>query len=103
MTLAIQIAEVGGPEVMRPCDVELPPPGPGELRIGVRAAGVNYIDVYFRTGLYTRPLPFGAGLEGAGVVEAVGKGFLTGHPMQGLKVGGQIKYFYGQKRLFVDN
>jgi NADPH2:quinone reductase len=50
------------------------PPGPGQVRVAVRAAGVNFIDVYFRTGLYPRPLPFVAGLEGAGSVEAVGPG-----------------------------
>ena len=72
MTRAIQIDEHGGPEVLRVRDIELPAPGSGELRIAVRAAGVNFIDIYFRTGLYPRPLPFVAGLEGAGVVEAVG-------------------------------
>jgi NADPH2:quinone reductase len=74
MTLSIQVQETGGPEVLCPTDVELPKPGPGELRIAVRAAGVNFIDIYFRTGLYPRPLPFGAGLEGAGVIEDVGPG-----------------------------
>jgi NADPH2:quinone reductase len=49
-------------------------PGPGQVRVAVRAAGVNFIDVYFRAGLYPRPLPFVAGLEGAGAVEAVGPG-----------------------------
>ena len=81
MSRAIWIEEVGGAEVMRLREVEVPSPGPGELRVDVRAAGVNFIDVYFRTGLYERPLPFGPGLEGAGVVEAVGPGvagFLPG-------------------------
>jgi NADPH2:quinone reductase len=81
MTLAIRIEEVGGPEALQLREVELPDPGPGELRVAVRAAGVNFIDVYFRTGQYTRPLPFGAGLEGAGVVEAMGpevEGFQRG-------------------------
>jgi NADPH2:quinone reductase len=72
MTISIQVAETGGAEVLSATEVELPEPGAGELRIRVHAVGVNFIDIYFRTGLYPRPLPFGAGLEGAGVVEAVG-------------------------------
>ena len=72
MTISIQVAETGGAEVLSATEVELPEPGAGELRIRVHAVGVNFIAIYFRTGLYPRPLPFGAGLEGAGVVEAVG-------------------------------
>jgi NADPH2:quinone reductase len=68
---AIVVSETGGPEVLRLEERELAGPGPGQLRIRTRASGVNYIDVYFRTGLYPRPLPFVAGLEGAGEVEAV--------------------------------
>ena len=75
---AIAVKEIGGPEVLRLEERELGDPGPGKVRIRVRAAGVNYIDVYFRTGLYPRPLPFGAGLEGAGEVEGGGVG--DGHP-----------------------
>ena len=69
---AIAVSETGGPEVLRLEERELAEPGPGQLRIRTRAAGVNFIDVYFRTGAYPRPLPFVAGLEGAGEVEAVG-------------------------------
>jgi NADPH2:quinone reductase len=72
----VRIGETGGPEVMRLAPEELPEPGAGQLRIRVAASGVNFIDVYFRTGLYPRPLPFVAGLEGAGTVEAVGEGVL---------------------------
>ena len=72
MTRAIQVEAVGGPEALTLCEVELPAPTSGELRIAVHACGVNFIDIYFRTGLYPRPVPFGCGLEGAGVVEAVG-------------------------------
>jgi NADPH2:quinone reductase len=71
---AIAVHETGGPEVMRIEHRELADPGPGQVRIRTRAAGVNYIDVYFRTGLYARPLPFVAGLEGAGEIESVGAG-----------------------------
>ena len=73
-TRAVLVTKTGGPEVLRFDAWELPEPGPGEVRVRVAAAGVNYIDVYFRTGLYPRPTPFVPGLEGAGVVEAVGAG-----------------------------
>ena len=89
MTRAIQVDEVGGPEVLLCRDIELPEPGPNELLIDVRAAGVNFIDVYFRTGLYPRPTPFVAGLEGAGVIQAVGAdvgGFLVGEHKPGYRV-----------------
>jgi NADPH2:quinone reductase len=72
MPNAVVVHEVGGPEVLRYEPHDPGPPGPGTARIRVRAAGVNFIDVYHRTGLYPRPLPFVAGLEGSGVVEAVG-------------------------------
>ena len=68
----IIVQEVGGPEVLRLEEIALAAPGPGQVRVRIAACGVNYIDVYHRTGLYPRPLPFGAGLEGAGVVEALG-------------------------------
>jgi len=74
MTDAVRVGETGGPEVLRLEASPLAEPGPGQARVAVAAAGVNFIDVYFRTGLYPRPLPFVAGLEGAGVVEAVGAG-----------------------------
>jgi NADPH2:quinone reductase len=78
---AIAVNQTGGPEVLRFEERELADPGPGQVRIQVRAAGVNYIDVYFRTGLYPRPVPFVAGLEGAGEVESVAsdvRGFAPG-------------------------
>jgi NADPH:quinone reductase len=71
---AIVVSRTGGPEVLELADHDPGAPGPGQVRVRVGAAGVNYIDVYFRTGLYPRPLPFVAGLEGAGVVESVGAG-----------------------------
>lgn len=74
MTRAIVVEQTGGPEVLRVAQREPGAPGPGQARVRVGAAGVNFIDVYFRTGLYPRPLPFVAGLEGAGRVEAVGAG-----------------------------
>ena len=72
--LAIQIHAHGGPEVLRVEPVRLPPPGPGEARVRHTAIGVNFIDVYHRTGLYPLQLPSGLGMEAAGVVEAVGPG-----------------------------
>lgn len=73
MPKAIVIEQTGGPEVMRYTDVTVPDPGPGEIRIRHSAIGLNFIDVYFRTGLYPSPdLPFTPGMEAAGVVTAVG-------------------------------
>ncbi len=72
MAQAIFVREHGGPEVLSLEPHEPGPPGPGQVRVRIAAAGLNFIDVYFRAGLYPRPLPFVLGLEGAGVVEAVG-------------------------------
>ncbi|MFC5511658.1 quinone oxidoreductase family protein [Massilia jejuensis] len=71
---AIRMTRTGGPEVLEYVDVEVGEPGPGEARVRQHAIGLNFIDVYFRTGLYPMPLPSGLGQEGAGVVEAVGEG-----------------------------
>jgi NADPH:quinone reductase len=74
MTKAIRISAVGGPEAMEYVDVEVGEPGPGEARVRHAACGLNYVDVYYRTGAYPQPLPAGLGMEGAGTVEAVGAG-----------------------------
>jgi NADPH2:quinone reductase len=71
---AIQVNEHGGPEVLSYEDVPVPEPGPGEARVRLAAAGVNFIDVYQRTGRYPMETPFTLGLEGAGEVDAVGEG-----------------------------
>ena len=71
---AIQIQQPGGPEALQLAEVTVGEPGPGELRIRHHACGLNFIDVYHRTGLYPLPLPATLGMEGAGVVEAVGEG-----------------------------
>jgi NADPH2:quinone reductase len=74
MTKAVRVHKVGGPEALVYEDVDVPAPGPGEVRIRQHAVGVNFIDVYFRTGLYKAPgLPFIAGNEAAGEVVAVGR------------------------------
>ena len=74
MVQAIRIHETGGPEVMQLEDVVLEQPGPGMVTVANHAIGLNFIDTYHRSGLYPLPLPIGIGLEGAGVVEAVGEG-----------------------------
>lgn len=83
---AIRVARNGGPEVLDPADVQLGPVGDGQVRLGIRAAGVNYIDVYYRTGAYPREVPFTLGLEGAGVVLEVGAG------VTGLTVGDRVAW-----------
>jgi NADPH2:quinone reductase len=85
MAQAIMVRETGGPEVLRAETLEPPAPGPGQARVAVAAAGVNFIDVYFRTGVYPRPVPYVAGLEGAGVVEASG-------PDVGLAPGARVAW-----------
>ncbi|MGE5127471.1 MAG: quinone oxidoreductase family protein [Betaproteobacteria bacterium] len=71
---AIRIEAYGGPEVLRYVELPDPQPGPGQLRVRVEAAGVNFIDVYHRTGLYPGSLPLVLGQEGAGVVDGIGPG-----------------------------
>jgi NADPH2:quinone reductase len=72
MPHAIRFEQTGGPEVLRWEELAVGEPGPAEARLRQHACGVNFIDIYHRTGLYPLPLPSGIGLEGAGVVEAVG-------------------------------
>jgi NADPH2:quinone reductase len=99
MTHAIRIHETGGPEVLRWEAVEVPEPGPGEAVIRQTVAGLNFIDVYFRTGLYPVPsFPATIGNEGAGVVEAVGDGVTE------VAVGDRVAYCmslgsYAQRRI----
>jgi NADPH2:quinone reductase len=77
---AVQATRTGGPEVLEVVDVPEPRPGPGEVRVRVEAAGLNFIDVYIRTGLYPAKLPSTLGFEGAGVVDAVGEGVTRARP-----------------------
>jgi NADPH2:quinone reductase len=86
MVKAIVQHEVGGPEVMKWEEVELGAPGAGEARVRHTAVGLNFIDVYFRTGLYPAPLPLTTGMEGAGVIEELGEG------VSGLAVGDRVAY-----------
>ena len=99
MTHAIRIHENGGPEVLRWEAVDVPDPGPGEAVVRQTVAGLNFIDVYFRTGLYPAPsFPLTIGNEGAGVVEAVGEGVTE------VAVGDRVAYCmslgsYAQRRI----
>lgn len=87
MSHAIKIYQPGGPDEMRWEPVEIGDPGPGEIRLRHSAVGLNFIDVYFRTGAYPSPqLPFTPGLEGAGTVEAVGEG------VEGFAEGDRVAY-----------
>jgi NADPH:quinone reductase len=74
MARVARFSQVGGPEVIEWVDVDLPAPGPGEVRFRSTAVGLNYIDTYHRRGIYPVALPSGLGLEAAGVVEAIGEG-----------------------------
>ncbi len=86
---AIRFSKTGGPDVLMLQDIELPPPGPGQVRVRHTVIGVNFIDTYQRSGLYPVPLPSGLGLEAAGVVEALGANVQT------LKIGDRVAYCSG--------
>jgi NADPH:quinone reductase len=87
---AIVVHEIGGPEVLRFEEVEVPPPGPGEALVRHRAIGLNFVDIYVRSGVYPPPsLPYIPGTEGAGVVEAVGPG------VSEVRVGDRVAYVGG--------
>lgn len=89
MTQAIRFHQTGGPEVLKWESVDVGDPGPGQVRLHHRAVGLNFIDVYHRTGLYPAQLPAIPGLEAAGVVEAVGPG------VSDFKVGDRVAYASG--------
>ncbi len=86
---AVRISGVGGPEVMKLEEIDLPAPAPGEVRVKHTAIGLNFIDTYQRSGLYPMPLPGGLGLEAAGVVEELGAG------VGNLQIGDRIAYGTG--------
>src|SRR5689334_24965053 len=86
---AIRFDHAGGPEVLKLEDIELPAPAAGQVRVKHTAIGVNFIDTYQRSGLYPVPLPSGLGLEGAGIIEALGDG------VSGLTVGDRVGYCTG--------
>src|ERR1043166_6449012 len=82
----VRIQQQGGPEVMQVEELPTPEPGQGQVRVRVAAAGVNFIDIYHRSGQYKVPLPFVLGREGAGFVEAVGPG------VRGIEEGAQVAW-----------
>lgn len=86
MSKAIRFHETGGPEVLRLDDVDVGPPAPEEAQLRHTAIGLNFIDVYDRTGLYPAPLPSGLGREAAGVITAIGR------EVKGLRVGERVAY-----------
>jgi len=86
---AIRFSKTGGPEVLALEDIELPPPGSGQVRVHHTVIGVNFIDTYQRSGLYPVALPSGLGLEAAGMVEALGSDVRT------LKIGDRVAYCSG--------
>lgn len=88
-TQSVQIERHGGPEVMQVVETEVPEPGPNQIRVKQHAAGINYIDIYYRSGLYQAPLPHGVGVEGAGEVESAGSG------VKDLKPGDRVAYSSG--------
>ncbi|HXN56690.1 MAG TPA: quinone oxidoreductase [Myxococcales bacterium] len=87
---AIRAEKQGGPEVMQLVDVATPKPGAGQVLIRVEAAGVNFIDIYQRSGVYVVPLPLSMGLEGAGTIEELGGG------VEGLKTGMRVAWAHVQ-------
>ncbi len=91
MVAAVRVHRTGGPEVLSYEEVEIAPPGPGQIRIKQRGCGINYIDTYFRSGLYPPPagLPFIPGHEGAGEVVEIGQGVTD------LKPGDRVAYVLG--------
>jgi NADPH2:quinone reductase len=98
MPHAIRIHQFGGPEVLKWEEVHVGDPGPGQVKIRQQAAGLNFIDVYHRTGLYKQALPFTPGVEGAGIVEAVGT------DVDNVKAGDRVTYAsqiggYAEERL----
>ncbi|CDN60832.1 quinone oxidoreductase family protein [Burkholderia cenocepacia] len=99
MPKAIRYDQPGGPDVMKWVDVEVGVPKAGEVRIRQHAVGLNYIDVYFRTGLYPQPLPGGLGMEAAGEVTAVGDGVTAFKAGDRVAYVGQPPGAYAQERV----
>lgn len=99
MSKVVRIHQTGGPEQMVVEDVRVGEPGPGEIRIRHHAIGLNYIDVYFRTGLYPQALPGGLGMEGAGIVEAVGEGVTHLRPGDRAAYASQPPGSYAEERV----
>lgn len=102
MPYAIRVNQTGGPEVLSWEEVEVGEPGPGQALIRQSAAGLNFIDVYHRTGLYPQPLPFTPGVEGAGTVEKVGEGVESVKPGDRVAYAGPIGGYSEQRIIDAD-
>ena len=102
MTHAIRIHETGGPEVLKWEEVDVGEPGPGQVRLRQEAVGLNFIDIYHRTGLYPQQLPFTPGVEGAGVVEAVGPDVSIVKPGDRVAYAGPIGSYAEQRLIDAD-
>jgi NADPH:quinone reductase len=99
MTKAIRVHETGGPEVLSWEDIEVPAPGPGQVRIRHTFVGLNFIDTYYRRGLYKTALPFTPGMEAAGVVTVVGEGVGDFEVGQRVAYAGGSPGAYAEERL----
>lgn len=93
---AVRLLEAGGPEVMQLVEVPTPEPGPGQIRVRHQAVGLNFIDIYQRSGLYPLTYPSGLGREGAGIVEAIGDGVTR------FKVGDRTAYGTGETGAYAE-
>lgn len=96
MAKAVRFHEAGGPEVLKLEDVAVGDPGPGEVRVRHAAVGCNFADTYFRSGYYPCPKPNGIGVEGAGIIEALGEG------VSGFSVGDRVSYNGGPLGAYCD-
>jgi NADPH2:quinone reductase len=94
--LAIQIDRTGGPEVLTPKEIPTPEPGPGQIRIRHGAVGLNYVETYYRSGLYPAPLPKVLGQEAAGKVDAVGEGVTR------FRIGDRAAYASGSSGAYAE-
>lgn len=103
MAKMIRVHKVGGPEALVYEDVELAPPGPNEVRIKQKAIGLNFIDVYHRTGLYPQPMPFTPGSEGAGDVVAIGSGVTDFKPGDRVAYGTAIGSYAEERNIAAAN
>lgn len=102
MSRAFVVREYGGPEVLKLEELEVPFPGPGQIKVRNRAVGLNFVDVYQRTGLYKTPLPFVAGNEGAGEVMAVGPGVTDFRPGDRVAYQGPVGAYADERLLPAD-
>lgn len=102
MSRAIVVREIGGPEVLKLETREVGEPGPGQVRLRHEAIGLNFVDVYHRIGLYKTDLPFTPGIEGAGIVTAVGQGVANFHPGDRVAYAGPVGAYADERLIAAD-